>query len=400
MEKSLIKNKTIVSNGVILSPLENLGVGSVIIEDGVIVGVEKGVLEVEGYETIDAKGSFIAPGFIDIHTHGGGDMDFMDCSIESFLTPAKLHAEHGTTLLFPTSLACDREELFSFFDLYEEAEGLNEQGAILGGIHLEGPYFAYNHRGAQDPKYLKNPTPGDYEEILERSNKIVRWSIAPELDGAKELAKVLVKRGILPSIAHTDAIYEEVVEAFSAGFTHITHFYSCMNGVTRRDAFRYAGCVEAGYLIEGMTIEIIADGVHVPTPLFKLAYSIKGAEKIALITDSMRGAGMPPGKSVIGSLKRGQEVIIEDGVAKLPDRSAFAGSVATADRLVRTVYKEVGISLIDSVKMMTTTPAKIMGISNHKGRVAKGYDADLVIFDDNIRIHRTIINGKQVYRND
>ena len=217
-------------------------------------------------------------------------------------------------------------------------------GAAFGGLHLEGPYFAYAFRGAQDPRYLRNPSPEEYMEILDRSQDIVRWSIAPELPGALEFGDILHRRGILPSIAHTDAIYEDVVEAVKHGFTHITHFYSCMNGVTRRNAFRYAGCVEAGYLLDEITIELITDGVHVPAPLMKLAVKNKGAEKIALVTDSMRGAGMPEGKSILGSRAKGREVLIEDGVAKMPDRQSFAGSVATADRLVRNMLSLIHIS--------------------------------------------------------
>ena len=176
--------------------------------------------------------------------------------------------------------------------------------------------------------------------------------------GALEFGDILHRRGILPSIAHTDAIYEDVVEAVKHGFTHITHFYSCMNGVTRRNAFRYAGCVEAGYLLDEITIELITDGVHVPAPLMKLAVKNKGAEKIALVTDSMRGAGMPEGKSILGSRAKGREVLIEDGVAKMPDRQSFAGSVATADRLVRNMYRMGERPLEEAVRMMTLTPPK------------------------------------------
>ena len=248
----------------------------------------------------------------------------MDCTEEDCLTIAREHLRHGTTLLYPTTLASDNQELFRFLDIYDRVKD-QRSGAAFGGLHLEGPYFAYAFRGAQDPRYLRNPSPEEYMEILDRSQDIVRWSIAPELPGALEFGDILHRRDILPSIAHTDAIYEDVVEAVKHGFTHITHFYSCMNGVTRRNAFRYAGCVEAGYLLDEITIELITDGVHVPAPLMKLAVKNKGAEKIALVTDSMRGAGMPEGKSILGSRAKGREVLIEDGVAKMPDRQSFAG---------------------------------------------------------------------------
>lgn len=387
-------NRLKIFNGIIITPFENLGIGTVLIENGLITAVEKGNIEANGYTEVDANQNYITPGFIDLHTHGGGGSDFMDSTVEAFLTAANMHAKHGTTLLYPTTLAGDNSELFSFFDTYEKAVPVNTKGAKFGGIHLEGPYFSYNHRGAQDPKHLRNPHPTEYNSILERSKDIVRWSIAPELPGAIEFAHTLVKRGILPSIAHTDAIYEEVVEAFNAGFTLITHFYSCMNGITRRNAFRYAGCIEAGYLIDEMNVEIIADGIHVPEPLIKLIYKLKGAANIALVTDSMRAAGMPDGESILGSLKNGQNVIVEDGVAKLMDRSAFAGSVATTDLLVRNMRDIGGIPLKEAIQMATSTPARIAKIDNKKGKIAVGYHADIVIFNEKIEIQRTIIGGK------
>lgn len=386
-------SKLKIFNGNIITPFEELGIGTVLIDNGTITAVEKGTIEVTGFTEIDVNGNYIAPGFIDLHTHGGGGSDFMDSTTDAFLTAANIHAKYGTTLIFPTTLAGDNDELYAFFETYKKAVALNTKGARFGGIHLEGPYFSYNHRGAQDPKYLRNPMAAEYNKILESSKDIVRWSIAPELLGSIEFAHTLTKRGILPSIAHTEAIYEEVLEAFKAGFTLITHFYSCMNGITRRNAFRYAGCIEAGYLIDEMDVEIIADGIHVPEPLMKLVYKLKGAEHIALVTDSMRGAGMPDGESILGSLKNGQKVIIEDGVAKLMDRSAFAGSVATADRLVRNMRNMAGVPLKEAIQMATSTPARIANIGHKKGKISVGYDADIIVFNENIEIQNTIING-------
>jgi N-acetylglucosamine-6-phosphate deacetylase len=379
-------------NGQVLLPDKNLGLGTVIIEDGKIIGVEKGTIAVDNADDYDAKGCFIAPGFIDMHTHGAGGHDFMDCTEEACYGISEMHAKHGTTLLFPTTLASNNEELFKFLDVYDKVKN-NVKGARFGGLHLEGPYFAYAFRGAQDPKYLRNPNPNEYMEILSRSKDIKRWSIAPELPGALDFGKTLVQHGILPSIAHTDAIYQEVVKAYEVGYTLITHFYSCMNGIVRRNAYRYAGCIEAGYLIDNMDIEIIGDGIHAPTPLLQLALKVKDSDRIALITDSMRAAGMPEGKSILGSLTKGQEVIVEDGVAKMPDRQSFAGSVATTDRLVRTLKDVPGCSLVKAVKMASLVPARIMGISDHKGKIAKGYDADIVIFDEHINMKQIIING-------
>lgn len=393
--------RIIIKNGRIIFPdniEENL---SIVCENGKIVDIlnPDEVVPAEGDTIIDARGKYISPGFIDIHTHGGGGHDFMDGTVEAYLGAAETHAQHGTTALLPTTLTSTTEELMKTFATYKEAVKQNKKGAKFLGLHLEGPYFAYNQRGAQDPKYLRNPEPEEYNQILEASDDIVRWSLAPELPGALAFGKVLTARNILPAIAHTDAIYEEVVPAFEAGFTLATHLYSGMSTITRRNAYRYAGVVEASYLIDGMDVEIIADGVHLPKSLLQFVYKFKGPDKTALCTDSMRGAGMPDGESILGSLDKGQKVIIEDGVAKLPDRTAFAGSVATTDRLVRTMVNIAEVPLVEAVRMMTLTPARIMKIDRQKGSIQKGKDADFVIFDDNINVSHTILEGNVIYGN-
>ncbi|RFZ90987.1 N-acetylglucosamine-6-phosphate deacetylase [Mucilaginibacter conchicola] len=348
-------------------------------------------------QVLDTGGNYLSPGFIDIHVHGGAGYDFMDNTLEAYLEIAKLHARYGTTAFTPTTLSCEHESLMRTLELYEQAEPLNTDGARFLGMHIEGPYFSMEQRGAQDPRFIRLPDPAEYKVILDRSSIVKRWSAAPELDGAIEFGKYLKDKGVLGSIAHTDAIYEDVVEAYTNGFTHMTHFYSCMSGVSRRNAFRYAGVVEAGYLIDDMTVEIIADGRHLPPALLKLVYKIKGADKIALVTDAMRAAGMPPGESVLGRLDDGLKVIIEDGVAKLPDRTAFAGSVATAIDLVKNMVQLAEVPLTDAIIMMTATPARIMKAYDSMGSIATGKLADLVIFDDDFNLSTTIIGGKVVY---
>ena len=254
-----------------------------------------------------------------------------------------------------------------------------------------------NQRGAQDPRYIRDPDPEEYMDVIASSNSIKRWSAAPELKGAIPFARYLISKGILPALAHTDAIYEEVLEGFENGYTLATHLYSGMSGVSRRNAFRYAGAIESAFLIDEMDVEIIADGIHLPTPLLKLIYKIKGPDRIALITDAIRGASMPEGDSVIGNLDTGLKVIIEDGVAKLPDRTCFAGSVATTDRLVRNMINMADVPLLEAVRMMSSTPARIMNVADKKGSLVKGKDADIVIFDKDINVQTTIIKGRVVY---
>lgn len=384
-------------NGKIITPYRIIPAGCVCIENGKICDVSEKNIDFPDAEIMDVKGYYISPGFIDLHTHGAGGSDFMDGTADAYLQIAETHARHGVTGLYPTTLASANEELFKTFEIYRRAKIQNIQGASFLGFHLEGPYFAMSQRGAQDPKYIRNPQQDDYLAILNATDDIARWSAAPELKGSKEFAETLVSRNILPAIAHSDAIYEEVVPAFDWGFTHVTHLYSAMSGVCRRNCFRYAGIIEASYLMDDMTVEIIADGVHLPASLLRLIYKIKGPGRIALITDSMRAAGMPDGKSILGSLVGGQEVVVEDGVAKLPDRTAFAGSVATADRLVRTMLRLAETPLSETIQMISSTPARIMGIDKTKGSLTKGKDADVVIFDGDINIKMTVVGGKVVY---
>lgn len=385
-------------NARIITPYRVIPQGSVLITGGIIAGVSEGNVVAADAVEIDAKGKYVAPGFIDIHVHGGGGHDFMDGDETGFLRIAETHARHGTTSMLPTTLTSERQGLFDTLSVYEKAVEKNRNGARFLGMHLEGPYFAVNQRGAQDPRFIRDPDPEEYRAVIAAHGRSIRrWSAAPELKGAIEFAHFLRKNGILAALAHTDAVYEEVVEAFDNGYTLATHLYSGMSGVTRRNAFRYAGVIESAFIIDEMDVEIIADGVHLPAPFLKLIYKIKGPDRIALITDAMRAAGMPPGKSILGSLRNGLEVIVEDDVAKLPDRSAFAGSVATADRLVRNMVSMADVSLTDAVRMMTSTPARIVGVDGKKGSLAAGKDADIVIFDDKIQVETTIIQGKVVY---
>ncbi len=356
-------------NGKVITPSGIIDNGSILVTGDTITTVAEGDVEIADVIEIDANRNYIA----------------------------EAHARHGTTAMLPTTLTSEKQGLFQTLEQYEQANKKNTTGAQFIGMHLEGPYFAVSQRGAQDPKYIRDPDPNEYLEILERFSSIKRWSAAPELKGAIEFGKYVTSKGVLAAIAHTDAIYEEVLEAFENGYSLATHLYCAMSGVTRRNAFRYAGVIESAYLLDEMDVEIIADGVHLPAPLLKLVYKIKGADHIALITDAMRAADMPEGESILGNLNDGLKVIVEDGVAKLPDRSSFAGSVATADRLVRTMIHMANVPLLDAVCMITSTPARIMKIENRKGSLVKGKDADIIIFDDDINIKMTMINGKVVY---
>lgn len=391
--------KVKIINGQIITPYRIIKNGTLLIKGHQIEAVAEGDIEAPDYEVIDAKGNYVSPGFIDIHIHGGGGHDFMDATEEAYLKIAEIHATYGTTSMAPTTLTCAKEDLLKAIDLYKSTNAKNTKGAQFIGMHLEGPYFALSQSGAQDPRYIRNPDVEEYKEVIAYGeNLIKRWSVAPELPGAIEMGKYLKSNGIIAAIAHTDAIYEEVLEAVENGYSLATHLYSAMSGVTRRNTYRYAGVIESAFLIDAMDVEIIADGIHLPPPLLKLVCKIKGPDRIALITDAMRGAGMPEGESILGNKDTGLKVIIENGVAIMADRSSFAGSVATTDRLVRTMVQMADVPLVEAVRMMSRTPATIMGVENTKGTLTVGKDADVLIFDENINIKTTIINGKVIYQ--
>ena len=395
-----VKQPIKIFNGKIITPDKIIDGGSILIKSNIIAAVSNGNIEVADAIEIDAQGKYISPGFIDIHVHGGGGYDFMDGNETAFLKIAETHAKYGTTSMLPTSLTSTKEEILRILGVYEGANRNNKNGAQFLGMHLEGPYIAMNQKGAQDPRYIRDPLPEEYEEILTKFSCIKRWSAAPELKGAIEFGRYVKSKGVLPALAHTDAIYEEVVKAFENGYTLATHLYSAMSGVTRRNSFRFAGVVESAYIIDDMDVEIIADGVHLPAPLLKLVYKIKGADRTALITDAIRPAGTDVTESILGSIDNGIKVIIEDGVAKLPDRLSFAGSIATADRLVRSMINLADVSLEDAIKMISATPARILGVLDKKGTLTAGKDADIIIFDNNINISLTMVNGRIVYHNN
>ena len=369
---------------------------NVYVENGRIAAVGADHLPFD--EELKAEGRYVCPGFIEMHTHGGGDCDFLDGTPDAFLTASELHASHGVTTLIPTATSGTLQDTLNLNAAYEEAVRRNTHGADMPGIHLEGPYFAYGQRGAQDPRHLRNPEPEEYNQILNACPHVLRWSVAPELPGALGLGEELKKRGILAAVGHSDAEWPEMEAAWNAGYTHVTHLYSGMSTVHRKNAYRYIGVVEAAYLMDEMTVEIIADGCHLPAELLKFVYKFKGADRIALVTDSMRGAGMPDGTvSMLGHWKNGLETIIEDGVAKLPDRTAFAGSVATFDRLVRNMLTMAQVPMHEVIAMASTTPARIMGFSD-RGELAEGLRADIVLFDENVNVSLVMREGKTIWK--
>jgi len=377
-------------NGMLVLP-DGLRPGGVLIDGGRIEALLGPGMRPTGCEIADAQGGYVTPGFIDLHVHGGGGADFTDGGADSFTAAGRMHLRHGTTAMTPTLLACAPERLEASLRAYERALGLPGLPEFLG-VHLEGPYFSKEMKGAQDPRYLKNPDPAEYLRLLDRYPFVRRWSLAPELPGALEMGEALRRRGVIASIAHTSATLDGVAAAIRCGFSSISHFYSCTSTIRRKGGYRIPGATEAGLLFDELTLELIADGHHLPDSLIRLVYKVKGAPRICLVTDAMRAAGLGDGPSHLGGGPEGFPVIVEDGVAKLPDRSAFAGSVATADILLRTALR-AGLPMADAVRALTLTPAELMGASSRLGSLAPGKDADLVVLSPEIGIKAVYAKG-------
>lgn len=353
--------------------------GYIYIENGKILDVSNE--EKKASETYDFSGKYVSPGFIDIHTHGAGGHEFAG-SAEDIVMAANFHFEHGTTSICPTISAAPFSVMKNaVYEMEKALESPSLKGTLLG-VHMEGPYLSAKQVGGQCPDAITPPVRQDYEPLLkEKAAYIARWSYAPENDVDGSFAKALREAGVVPSAGHTDAVYSDMQRAFENGCRLVTHLYSCTSTITRDHGFRRLGVIESAYLNDDMYVEIIADGKHLPPELIRLILKIKGRDRVCLITDSLAIAGL----DVERGETLGTRFIIEDGVCKLEDRSAFAGSIATADRLIRVLTKDVGVSVVDAVYMMTKVPAEVIGAKN-KGLLKVGFDADIVVFDDDINI--------------
>ncbi len=376
-----IKSNKIIAGDKILS-------GYVYFDNGIIVEVSDRELPFD--EEYDARDLYVSPGFIDIHTHGGGGYPF-EGEVNDVINGCNFHLSHGTTSICPTISAAPFESMARSVENIAEAKASGRVKSNIIGAHMEGPYLSLEHIGAQCADHVTPPIERDYVSLIENHGKdIARWTYAPENDKGARFAKYLSDHSILPCAGHTNAIYSDMIAAMDAGCKLITHFYSCMSTVTRDHGFRRLGVIETGYLEDQLFVEMIADGKHIPPELIRLMYKIKGSERIVLVTDSLALAGT----DILRGKMQDTEFIIEDGVCKLLDRSAFAGSIATADRLVRVVTGDAGIHLTDAIKMITETPAEIMGLN--KGRLDSGRDADIVIFDEDIEIKKVFVMGNEM----
>ena len=375
-------------NAKILTPQGWLKDGSVIIRDNKILEVTNCDLAVIGAEVVDAKGMYVVPGGVEIHIHGGGGCDFMEGTEEAFRGAIKAHMKHGTTSIFPTLSSSTVPMIEAAAETCTKL--MAEPDSPVLGLHLEGHYLNMAMAGGQLPENIKDPDPNEYIPLVEKWNCIKRWDAAPELPGAMQFGKYITSKGILASVAHTQAEYDDIHSARKNGYTHATHFYNAMPGFHKRREYKYEGTVESIYLFDDMTVELVADGINVPAPILRMVYKIKGVENTALITDALACAASD------SQVAFDPRVIIEDGVCKLSDRSALAGSIATMDRLIQTLVQKADIPLEDAIRMASETPAKIMGVYDRKGSLEKDKDADIVVLDDNLNVRAVWSMGKIV----
>ncbi len=350
-----------------------------------------------GAEIVDAGGLFLAPGFVDIHIHGGAGSDFMDATDADIESVFRYHAAHGTTSLCPTTATAPLLEILRALEGLERYRSGPQRFGRALGAHIEGPYLAMTKRGCHLPQFVRHPEEQEWKQILERG-PIASMTLAPELPGARMLVEELHRRGANANAGHSEALYQEVEEAADWGVRHVTHLYcamtDAMNNRWRGTANpRSGGIVEAVYLDDRLSSELITDGRHLSREMLHLAFRNKGYEKLAIVTDAMRGAGMPDGEYTFGP-RHGMVAVVKNGEARVPDGTALASSVFPMNEMVRVFHDLVGCPLWQAVRMASLTPAEIIHRAADIGSIAPGKLADLIILDDQVHIHATYIGGQ------
>lgn len=383
--------KRLLVHGAKIVRMNRIENGAILCENGIIADCDYRGDTPEDCETLETD-CYLMPSFIELHAHGGGGFDFIDCTPEAFDTILHTHLSHGVTLLCPTLTACQPENMFSFLDMCELYSGK----PCFAGAHLEGPFLSPEMIGAQNGRHIIKPNDRITRELAERSNLISRITAAPEIEGVGDFAKKMVSLGVGMSVGHSAAGSETLRRSFDWGFNQITHLYCSTSRSIKRGGRLFGGIVEESLLNDSCYAELIADAHHVSRESFLLAMKCKKG-KICAVSDAMRAAGYADsGESFLGEVLPENRVILEDGVAKLPDRSSFAGSLALGDTMVAALCGEYGLTLNDVSEIMSVTPAELLGLRK-KGRLLPGYDADFVLLNADYKTTAVYSAGKQVF---
>ncbi len=378
-----------IAGGTVITPLDIFEGADILIDDGKVAAVGPGLADSDVARTIDAGGRIVAPGYIDVHTHGSAGHDTMDATREAVEGMATFFAAHGVTSFCPTTLTQAHEDIMaSVCAVYECQEKPIEGGAQPLGVHLEGPYIEAGKKGAQPEEHVRNASVGDYKDLFSLGN-IRLITFAPEIEQNKELIGFARSRGAAAVVGHSAATYEQMVEAVNLGINHATHTFNQMEGLHHRKP----GTVGGVLLLREIYAEFIADGVHLHPAVVDMIVRLKGPEKALLITDAISGAGMPDGDYELG----GQKIVVKEGAVRLAD-GTLAGSALTMDQAVRNVRRFTGRPLSECIQMATLTPARSIGVADRKGSLERGKDADVVILDQDLNVASTMVMGEVVYQ--
>ncbi len=348
---------------------------------------------ISGAEVIELpENAIVLPGFIDEHIHGAGGSDAMDGTLKDLAIIAKTVAEEGTTGFLATTMTQSKENIMNAMKAVKEyREQDSDEGARVLGIHLEGPFIAAKHKGAQPLEYIATPDVKTFEEYNAASGNAIKIvSLAPEVENAKELISYLTEKGIVSSIGHSDAGYAKVDEAIANGATNVTHTYNAQTALHHREI----GVVGSALLRDELNCELIADTIHVSVPALRLLVKNKPVDKLTLITDAMRAKGLADGESELG----GQVVIVKNGEARLKD-GTLAGSVLRMNRAIENMVKKVGVPFTQAVDYATINPARTLKIDNETGSIKVGKRADFAVIDgETYDVLYTVRGGKVVYK--
>jgi N-acetylglucosamine-6-phosphate deacetylase len=367
------------SNARLVLPDRVVEGGWVRVEGGRIAALGGASDPVPGGDVRDLGGRYVTPGYLDIHTHGGGGASFTTGDQEEARASSAFHLAHGTTTCVASLVTAPVADLVRMTDALGELVG----DGLLAGVHLEGPFLSAKRCGAQDPEYLRPPDPAALTEML-RSPHVRMVTLAPELDGALDAVERIVGAGVVAAVGHTDASYAETTAAVDAGATVATHLFNGMRGLHHRDP----GPVGAALNDERVTVELINDGIHLhPAIVAMAARAARGG--VTLVTDAMAAAGMGDGDYRLGSM----EVRVSDGVARLAAGDSIAGSTLTMENAVRNAVRASGLSVTDAVAAATVTPARVLGLDD-RGALRPGLRADLLVLDDDLAVAEVVRGGR------